>query len=182
MEKGPTSSRVSASGNGYYKGQFAGSLEKRSRGRTFFTAKNSWKTRNFRLEGQILSYYDENGTEKGKWCTDGCETSKLKRDDAKDNSEFGFVIKFRKIKDETFNQTKETAFFVASCAESRSKWMSHINASSLTDKWTVSNTLVQKKSGFEISRALLLKRNTDKADNMASIFTQSLKPTGSPSS
>ena len=172
MEKGPTSSRVSRSG--YYKGQFAGSLEKGVAVEPSLQRRIAEDTKlpTGRADPELLRR-ERHGV--WKMVHRRLRDLQIKEDDAKDNSEFGFVIKFRKIKDETFNQTKETAFFVASCAESRSKWMSHINASSLTDKWTVSNTLVQKKSGFEISRALLMKRNTDKADNMASIFTQSLE-------
>ncbi len=160
--------------SGYYRGLFSGSLLKKSRARGLFGVKNSWKTRNFKLEGQIMSYYDENGVEKGRWNTQGAQTSKLRSDEAKDGSEYGFVVKFQMIKNETIDQKEETAFFIAACPESRSKWMSHINASSISEKWSVSNAIVQKKTGFEISRALLMRKDVDKADTMLHMFAHSL--------
>ena len=55
--------------SGYYRGLFSGSLLKKSRARGLFGVKNSWKTRNFKLEGQIMSYYDENGVSSGSLST-----------------------------------------------------------------------------------------------------------------
>ena len=125
---------VEAAQSGYYNSSFCGVLEKKSRHRTLLSSKDHWTTRNFRLEGQMLRYYTKQGVEKGFWCTAGAETSKLKKLQTKESSEYGFVVKFKEVHKGTIHQPEEIAYFIADSQESRSKWMSHINASSLSEK------------------------------------------------
>jgi hypothetical protein len=152
--------------DGVYHKQFKGSLTKRSRERGFLRFGENWRKREFTLEGQWLTYFGENGAKKGAVYTRNCKTSKIRADqlNGRENS-FAIELSYELLPDGGY-QESEFLFLEAPDEASRAKWMSHLNASSLSANWKVSNTLIKNKRGCDIAKQLL--SQSDDSSGMAS--------------
>ncbi len=151
---------------GSHRGEFSGRLEKRSRRRDFFTADN-WKPRDFRLLGQSVSYFDDSGRECGSFSVKDTKTFKVKPEDLQ-GREHAFALQLAALTlPDGSNQQEENVFLVAPDESTRSKWISVINAASISKNWMVSNHVVQAKTGADIALTLLKKRDESKADFIA---------------
>ena len=151
---------------------FEGLLRKKSRGRSLFHF-NNWKERWFRLEGQDLTYYKQDKTTKiSSINTKGCTVSKLSKEDA-DGEEFAFVLDT----DCTNNEMGESLAFAAVNSSERTKWMSYITASSSSRTWFAKKRTVARKTGQEITIALLAQKraNNTEREETATLVLESLR-------
>lgn len=151
---------------GHHRRKFSGKLEKRSRRRAFLTSDN-WKMRDFKVDGQEVTYFDESGKERGSFNVKGAKSLKVRPEDAQGKyNAFAVQLAAVDLPDEEI-QNEETVFLAADSEATRAKWMSIINASALSEKWMISNQVVQAKSAADIASALLSKRDETKSDFIA---------------
>jgi len=131
----------------------SGFLEKKPRIRGGFLGKvvfggDRWKRREFRLNGQMLSYWD--GSEKkGEINVKGCVIQKLVPEEA-GGREFGFEVELQ------YGEVpKEKLFLAAENSVQRAKWISSLNAASKDEKWLLRPKTLLKKSGRDVAKALV---------------------------
>jgi len=136
------------------KNRIEGVLDKKSRSRSFLSMTN-WKSRHFVLEKQMLTYYKPTDTKNQLGCvvTKNAFIAKVHPEDA-DGKKFAFVVNTT-----ADNPNGEESFMLNADSESsRVKWMNYIFASSKSESWAVKANSVQKKTGLDISTALLAKK------------------------
>ena len=147
-----------------------GTLEKKSRDRHFMSISN-WQTRHFILEKHTLTYYNPRDLKKplGSVITKGAQVAKVHPNDA-EGKKFAFVINTTSA-----NPDGEESFILNADSESlRNKWMNYIYASTKSENWVVKVSAVQKKTGQDISTALLSKKkeqDVDKEDGASLLLT-----------
>jgi len=150
----------------------AGLLLKKSRGRSLFHFDN-WKSRWFRLEGQQLSYFKEDKiTMISMINTKGATVIKVPAEDS-DGKEFSFMVQT----DQSNNEMGEHIFLSGVSASDRAMWMAYIAASSASKTWFAKKRTVAKKTGQEITSALLAQKrvNNTESEETAKLVLESLR-------
>ena len=149
-----------------------GVLEKKSRGRSFIVF-NNWQVRHFILEKQNLAYYNPKDLQKpiGNVSTKDATIKKLSSEDA-EGRKFAFVVTTLAP-----DENEAESFILSADSEaSRTKWMNYLYASSRSENWSFKATTVLKKSGQDISTALLAKSKAQEnnIDDAASILLDTI--------
>lgn len=136
-------------------GSFSGALEKRSRKRNFLARlssgadENTWKRREFRLNGQLLSYWDGN-KKKGEVNIKDNKIQKMVSEEM-NGREFGFELTLISEKE---GMAPERLYLAAESSFLRAKWISILNVAAKDDKWQLRPRTLLKKTGKDIALAL----------------------------
>lgn len=139
-------------------GKYSGQLEKRSRDRGLFAplrsltdvhhTGNTWKQREFRLDGQQLSYW-QGRTKKGEVCIKDVGVRKLASDEA-NGKEFGFELTLPEGV-----PANEKLYLCADSATTRAKWIQVLNTAAKNKEWEIKFQSLMKKTGESIAKALV---------------------------
>ena len=111
---------------------------KRGRARDFLSrlASRPWASRTFKLNGQSLSYYENNSSTKvkGMLDTSSCKVVALEKSNEKsDGRDFVLELEVCAIRD----QIAESMFISFNSEESRQTWKAILEASSRSSSWKV---------------------------------------------
>ena len=164
----------------------------RSRAATFFSFTN-WQYRKFFLLKQTLYYYHPEVSvnvvsapncgknleckvaPKGTVCVKDCVVRRVHPDDA-DGKSFVFVVNTS----HSVDGGAESFLLSAESETIRHRWMQCIEAAAISESWAIKSKVIQRKTGQEITSALLAKKRDiagteDTAANVLSIISTVLK-------